>query len=141
MDRQKLKDEAIRRMKAMGYFEYSIKEFEKYDKIMVNERPWGAHYFADDEETYPNLMNEIREVEKNYGLLVYAVVRQPQPFGMIYYFLYVSKYEEEWYMFEDELDEYYFYTYAYNETIPEYSEFGSVQMAFTPAAGFVACQY
>ena len=70
--REAKKAEAIRRMKALHYIGQSNKEFEKYDKIMINEPPWGAHFYVDDDK---ELLEKIKELEASDNILVYAVIR------------------------------------------------------------------
>ena len=44
------KQEAIRRMKKLGYFGQSINAFRRSGYVMINEPPYGAHYYTHDDE-------------------------------------------------------------------------------------------
>ena len=61
------KAEAIRRMKMLEIFPETIRQFEKENLISVSEPPFGAFYWADEEQ-----QEVIKKIEKEYNLLVYV---------------------------------------------------------------------
>ena len=137
--REKKKEEAIRRMKSLKYFNPSINEFRRSNKVMVNEPPFGAHYYIDGE---PDLVQAIEDFERDNDALVYAVVRAilKDGFGQVYRMdslLYVEDYEEEWEYFDEDIKENIIMSYTINWTDPEFSEFGSIRFKRTGAAGIL----
>ena len=136
ISREKKKAEAIRRLKALHYFEPSIEEFEKHDKVMVNEPPFGAHYFIDDDTA---LVEKIKELEARDNILVYAVIRgifivDGQTLNMDS-LLFVEDYEEEWAYFDEDIKDKYIMSYTINWDWEDCSEYGSICFDYTPAAG------
>ena len=87
------KTEAMRRMRKMNYYGQSRKQF--YDKgfVMINEPPFGAHYYIDEDE---ELVRKINEMQEKDNILVYAVVRAFTEFGKMDSFLFVEDHKEEW---------------------------------------------
>lgn len=51
--------EAVKRMKKLKYYADSIRLFQKDGLLMVNERPFGAHFFVSGE-----VAEKIKEFEK-----------------------------------------------------------------------------
>lgn len=126
------KQEAVRRMKALDYFDLSIKEFEKFGKVMINEPPVGAHYYIDEDE---ELVRKIKELEERDNILVYAVVRKFYKEGTMDSFLFVEDYEEEWEYFDEDLPSGIIMSYTFNRFDPGCSEYGSIGFRKTIAAG------
>lgn len=73
-------------------------------------------------------MEKIKEFEKEYDCLVYAVTHEYLTFGECYAFLYVSDCEEEWENTIIDAGSQRFYTYAYvwNVDDDNCSEFGMI---------------
>lgn len=134
ISREKKKVEAIRRMKALGYYPDSIKLFEKEDIVMTNEPPLYAHFFIDDERD-SELKKWVDEFEQNNDALVYAVIHSFTNFGEMYSLLYVEDYKEEWCYFDEDYPDGIVMAYVINVDAPDCSEFGSIQIARTSAAG------
>lgn len=129
------KKEAIRRMRKLHYFRPSVEEFKKDGKVMINEPPFGAHYYIDDDE---GLVQKIRELEQENNLLVYAVVRSFTNFGKMDSFLYVEDYRDEWEMFDLDIEWYSsVMSYTFNRDYPDCSEFGSIPIELTAARGIL----
>jgi hypothetical protein len=114
------KQEAIQRMKALGIFSQTIKQF-KSGLVSYSEPPMGANYWVDDDQK-----KIIKEFEEENNALVYFVIRSYTEFGKLDAFLYVSDYEEEWEMDRADISDDYAVAYVYNYDIPEYSEIGSI---------------
>ena len=136
ISREKKKAEAIRRMKALHYFEPSIEQFEKWDKVMVNEPPFGAHYYIDDNK---GLVEKIRQLEEQDNILVYAVISSIMTDGyedlMMDSLLFVEDYEEEWEYFDEDIQDKYIMSYTINWTWQDCSEYGSICFDHTVAGG------
>ena len=136
ISREEKKAEAIRRMKKMGYFDLSIKEFEKYDKVMVNEPPIGGPFYTD---YYPELEAKIKELEERDNILVYAVIRAYLTDGSEKFtmdsLLYVEDYKEEWEYFDEDIKNSIIMSYTINWTWEDYSEYGSIMVERTAGAG------
>ncbi len=80
--------------------------------------------------SYPDVVDKIKEVEKQYGCLVYAVTHGCYSFGECYSFLMVSKYEEDWQHCLRRIDNDTFSASAYvwNKTDECCSEFGYISV-------------
>jgi hypothetical protein len=116
------KAEAIKRMKALDLYKPYITLFEKENKIFLSEMTGGVYEFNDNTE----LVTKVKEFEEEYDALVYHVIRTMTQFGELYNFLYVSKYEEEWEMDNEDISEGYALAYVWNKTDEWCSEFGSI---------------
>lgn len=113
------KQEAINRMKTLGIFPQTIKQF-KGGQVSYSE-PTGANYWADEDQE-----RIIKEFEEKYNALVYFVIRSYTEFGKMDALLYVSDYSEEWDMDREDINDGYVMAYVYNYDVPDFSEFGSI---------------
>ena len=91
--KEKMKEEALKRMKKWDLHENVIREFKDEDKLNKSERSFapGILYYLNEEETAM-----IKEWEAIYGGLVYHVIHDYTNIGELYTLLFVSKYENEW---------------------------------------------
>lgn len=128
--REQKKTEAVARMKAIGIFPETIRQFEEDGYISVSEPPVGAFFWADDED-----MQRIREFEEEYNALVYLVIRSYTTIGKMDSYLYVSNYDEEWERDRNGLEHNEAMAYIYNHDAPDCSEFGCIGIKRTIAAG------
>ena len=112
--------EAISRMKTLGIYSESIKQF-KNGMVSYSEPPMGANYWLDEEQ-----QAIVKAFEEEYNALVYFGIRSYTEFGKLDSFLYVSDHEEEWEMDNADIQDGYAVAYVYNHDIPEYSEIGSI---------------
>ena len=126
--------EAIRRMEVLGYFEPSIEEFRKYGKIMINEPPYGAHYYVDEDK---ELVRKIEDLEANDNAVVYAVVRSWTNVGQLDSILYVDDWKDDWITFYKDAQDGITYTCTINRDAPEIVDFGSIRFKRTIAAGIM----
>ena len=117
--REKQKAEAIKRMKKLRIIKDAIKQFEEEDIVMISEN--GFLYWLDDEQK-----KVVKEFEDEYDALVYIVIHSRTSFGELYSMMYVSKYEEEWSMDNDDLKEGYAVAYVKNLDDDWCSEIGSI---------------
>ena len=117
---EKKKQEAINRMKALGIFAETIKQF-KGGQVSYSEPPLGANYWLNEEQE-----KIVKDFEEEHNALVYVVVRSYTEFGKLDAFLYVSDYEEEWEMDIEDIYDGYALAYVYNYDDPYCSEIGSI---------------
>ena len=137
---EEMKEEAIRRMKKLRYYKPSIQLFEKEGVVMLNEPPMYAHYILDESnspEAYEELKPVMDMLQRDNEHLVYAVIMSFSNLGKTYEFLYVEKYKEEWAYFDDDLEYGTTLVYCYNSTHPDCSEYGSIGIRLSPAAGLM----
>ena len=115
------KQEAIKRMKTLHIIDDAICQFDNEDIVMVSEPPLGGLYWLNDKEKAM-----VHKFEEQYNALVYMVVRAFTNFGTMDSLLFVSDYEDEWEMDNEDLKDMYAMTYTINHDMPECSEFGSI---------------
>lgn len=124
------KAEAVKRMKAMGIFPQTIKQFEKEGKVSVSEPPVGAFYWLEGEE-----LELVRQFEKEHNALVYVVVRSYTSFGKLDSYLFVSDYKDEWADDNEGAKTGEVLAYVHNYDYPECSEMGYILIEKTIGAG------
>lgn len=115
------KKKAVELMNKLGLRKSVIEDFEKNDKIpfyMLGS--W--HKLADE------VLPLIKDIQFRYDCLVYAVTKEPFPFGMCYSLLIIPDYHEDWFFLCSKYDEIHFSTpaYVFNDDKPHCSEFGSI---------------
>lgn len=130
IDRTAKKAEAIERMKALGIFAPTRKQFEKEDLVSISEPPFGAFFWAEGED-----LQRIREFEESNNALVYLIIRSYTNIGKMDSYLYVSDYDDEWERDREDLKQKEPLCYVYNHDMPDCSEFGCIGVAPTAAAG------
>ena len=103
---------------------------------MINEPPWGAHYYVDDEKP---LVEKIKMLEERDNILVYAVVRSLVAFEgesvLMDSLLFVEDYKEEWEYFDEDIKDKIIMSYTINWDWEDCSEYGSIGVDYTQAAG------
>lgn len=125
--------EAIKRMKAFGFFSDTVKLFEKNGTPLSSEPPWGAFYALNDQQKAA-----VHEFEEEYGGLVYSVIRSfHQELGVIDNLLYVSDEKDEWPWDWGDIENMCPCIYAVNYNTPEFSEFGSIDVKMGVGAGLI----
>lgn len=129
MDKKK---EAIKRMKEWGIFPQTIKQFENEGLISESAPPFGACFWIEDEQ-----LDRVREFEKEHDALVYHVIHSYTNIGEMEAYLYVSNYIDEWKYDHEDIKEGQQLCYVYNHDAPDCSEFGTIGIKLTPAAGLV----
>lgn len=117
--REKMKLEAIERMKMLKLSDGCIKGFKK-GEVWQSE---GIGYLYDIE---PEIEKVVSKFEKEYGGLVYHVIYNVTEFGELYSMLYVSKHEEEWEQDRQDILENITFCYVYNQTDEWCSEVGTI---------------
>lgn len=125
--------EAIKRMKAFGFFSDTVKLFEADGTPLSSEPPWGAFYALNDQQKAA-----VHEFEEEYGGLVYSVIRSfHQELGVIDNLLYVSDEKDEWPWDWGDIENMCPCIYAVNYNTPEFSEFGSIGVKMGAGAGLI----
>lgn len=115
------KREAIKRMEMLDIYVQTINQFEFEDLVSYSEAPLGTNYWLTTEQR-----EIVKKFEEEYNALVYFIVRTETEFGTLDSFLYVSDYEDEWEMDNEDLKDGYVVAYVYSYDAPEFSEFGSI---------------
>ena len=87
---QAKKEKAIEFLKKMDIYKPYIKGFEEKGTVCFFENYGG--FWIDQE---PELYAKMKEIEKKYNCLVYAVTHEFTPFGECYSFLIVTDYRSE----------------------------------------------
>ena len=116
------KAKAIEIMKQMDIYKPYINGFEKQDKVCFFEQFGGFWVYQE-----PEVEAKMKELEKKYGCMVYAITHEYTQFGECYSFLIVSKYKEEWdRCVVSEKNKHYAFAYVWNKDDDWCSEFGTV---------------
>ena len=132
IDREAKKAEAVERMKALGIFPETVRQFEREDYVSVSEPPFGAFFWADGED-----LQRIREFEEQHNALVYLIIRSYTNIGKMDSYLYVSDYDDEWERDREDLKNKEPLCYVYNHDMPDCSEFGCIGTRRSIAAGLL----
>ena len=124
------KAEAVSRMKMLGIYPETIRQFEKEGYISRSEPPFGAYYWVEGED-----LKALRKFEQEHDCLVYTVVRSYTSIGMMDSYLFVGDDREDWELDREDLKEGYAFTYTINRDNRELSEFGTIGIDLGYAAG------
>ena len=127
---EKKKAEAIIRMKELGIFKETIRQFEDWDKVSISEPPFGAFFWIEGED-----LERVKKFEQEYNALLFVVIRSYTNFEVTDSFLFVSDYLEEWEADHKIMKEGEAFAYVYNHDMPDCSELGYIGIAPTIAAG------
>lgn len=130
ISREEKKIEALDRMKRLGVFSETIKQFEQEDLVSISEPPIGAFFWVENEE-----LEEMRRFEQRNNALVYVIIRSYTTIGKMDSYLYVSDYKDEWQRDRDMLSSNETFAYVINRNMPYCSEFGSIGIRRTIAGG------
>lgn len=130
ISREEKKIEALGRMKRLGVFSETIKQFEQEDLVSISEPPMGAFFWVENEE-----LEEMRQFEQRHNALVYVIIRSYTTIGKMDSYLYVSDYKDEWQRDRDMLNSNEAFAYVINRDMPDCSEFGSIGIRRTIAGG------
>ena len=115
---------AIKLMKTMDLYKPYIKAFKEKGIITLYEDYAGFYI----EETEQELLDNIKEFEKEHDCLVYAVTHEYTQFGECYDYLIVPKYKEEWndLISYSNQTKHVVFAYVVNKDDPWCSEFGDI---------------
>ncbi len=116
------KEKALELLKQMDIYTPYIKGFEEKDQVCFFER-FGGYWVYQE----PEVEAKMKELEKQYNCVVYAITHEYTNFGELYTFLLVTNYPEEWsrLMISDG-NRHTAFAYVWNKTDDWCSEFGSV---------------
>ena len=123
--RERQEDEAVLRMDLMGIYEDVIIMFQNDGTVMMSEN--GKYYPLDDQ-----LKEDIRRFEQEHEATVFMVVRMNTMYGQLDSLLFVGKYDEEWEISREDLEDGYALSYTINRDYPDCSEMGSISFRTTP---------
>lgn len=126
VSREIKKTEAINRMKELGLFAPCIKAFKDRNEVQLSEPTGGLYEFSSDKE----LTEKVKKFEKENDALVYHVIHTPAKIDGevmdMYNFLYVSDYQEEYDLDNEDILVGCALVYVWNRTNDYCSEFGSI---------------
>lgn len=116
------KEKALELLKEMDIYTPYVKGFEEKDQVCFFER-FGGYWVYQE----PEIEAKMKELEKQYKCVVYAITHEYTDFGELYTFLIVTNYPEEWsrLMISDG-NKHTAFAYVWNKTDDWCSEFGSV---------------
>lgn len=118
------KQKAIELMKKLDIYEPYIRGFEK-DNLVCYFEGFGGFWAYQE----PELMNKIKEFEKEHNTLVYAVTHEYTCFGECYDFLYISDFKGDWNeMLIKQGNTFYAYAYVWNKDDEYCSELGTIAL-------------
>ena len=115
------KECAIRAMEILGIYKPYIKGFKDSNKVCFFEGFAGFWVYQE-----PEVEAKMKELEKEYGCIVYAITHELTQFGEFWSFLVMSKHDKEWKKQLDELEEGYALAYVWNKDDDYCSEFGTI---------------
>ena len=130
VSKEEKKIEALARMKKWGIYPPIVKQFKDEGIISESAPPLGACYWIEGEQ-----LARVREFEKQHNALVYHVIHSFTNIGEMESYLYVSDYPEEWEQDREDIEAGQQLCYVFNHDMPDCSEFGSIGIARTAAAG------
>lgn len=130
ISREEKRAEAVDRMKMLGIFPQTITQFRKEGLVSISEPPVGAFFWVEGEEA-----EMVKKFEEEHNALVYVIVRAFTSLGKMDSYLYVSDYKEEWEDDREDIKEGQALTYTVNYDMPDCSEFGTIGIKKTIAAG------
>lgn len=113
------KEEAKKRMQLLNLVPSSINKMMEGEIIMSDT-------MALLRELPEDIKEEIKKFEEQYDSFVYHVIHTNSSIGDMYSFLYISKYEEEWEMDIENIENEESYAYVFNKTAPDCSEIGLI---------------
>ncbi len=120
--KQQKKEKALEILKTLEVYKPYITGFNKEDKVCFFEQYGGYWVFQE-----PEIEQKMKEVEKKYNCLVYAITHEYTDFGECWDFLCVPDYEDEWeYIVEKYQDKYLTFAYTWNKTDEMCSELGTI---------------
>lgn len=118
------KQKAIELMKKLDIYEPYIRGFEK-DNLVCYFEGFGGFWVYQE----PELMNKIKEFEREHNTLVYAVTHEYTSFGECYDLLYISDFKGDWNeMLIKQGNTFYAYAYVWNKDDEYCSELGTIAL-------------
>lgn len=130
VSREEKMAEAVARMKMLGIFPETIRQFQEDGKVSISEPPLGAFYWMEGAD-----LDRVLDFEEKHNALVYVAIRSYTAFGKMDCFLFVSDYREEWDMDRTDIEQGQALAYCFNYDMPDCSEMGAIGIERTVAAG------
>ena len=124
MINNKQKEIAIQCLEKLDIYEPYISKFKSQKSLPCFFENFGG-FWVDQE---PELFSKIKEIEKEFGCLIYAVTHELTNFGECWSMLCVNKVAEEMSEVLGTFNsrEYYAFAYVWNKSNDAFSEFGDV---------------
>ena len=119
-DKEAMKKESIDRLSRLNVLRCVIDDFNR-GQLYYTESATGALYHIDDE-----MKSFVQEIEERYKGMVYHIILSRTEFGELLSMLWTTKYEEEWEIEKENLEEGYVFAYVKNVTDDWCSEFGDI---------------
>lgn len=119
------KEMAIQCLEMLDIYKPYIRKFKSKAGTPCFFENFGG-FWVDQE---PELFSKIKEVEKDYGVLVYGVTHEFTEFGECWSMLCISQNPDSLIDYLDPIGstgQYYAYAYVWNKTEPMFSEFGEI---------------
>ncbi|MBQ9355289.1 MAG: hypothetical protein IJQ23_02135 [Clostridia bacterium] len=113
-------------METLGIYKPYITGFNKKDKVCFFERFAGFWVYQE-----PEIETKMKEIEKKYNCMVYAITHELTEFGELYSFLVLTDHKAEWKNIVEKTDkanEFYAFAYVWNKDDDTCSEFGTVMI-------------
>lgn len=133
IDKSTMVEEAVVRMRKLGIYEETVRQFRDEGLVSISEPPLGAFYWAEGED-----LERIHQFEAEQNALVYTVIRSYTTFGKMDSYLFVGKDQSEW---EEDCEGIVpvgtseMFAYVYNHDMVDCSEFGYIGVDRTIAGG------
>lgn len=123
MKRQIKKPKAIELMKELGIYKPYIEGFHREDKVCYFEEYIG--FWADQNK---EVFDKMKELEKEYNCVVYAITHEITNIGELWDFLLVTDHprEHDTLLYDQGNGNYIAFSYVWNKTDYKCSEFGSI---------------
>ena len=125
LNREEMKQEALKVMKKLDIYRPYIKGFKEKDDVCYFENYGG--YWAWQEE---KIQKKIKELEEEHGFVVYAVTHEYTNIGEMYDFLYVTQYEDDTEYncrkYDESKNKHIVFAYVWNIDYKDCSELGSI---------------
>ena len=120
--RAEKKEQALVCLKGLQVAKPYIEDFEQNDKVYVFENLYG--YPAPGNE---DVFIKLKEIEKKYKCLVYAVIHSEMYFGDCYNFLLVPDDPEDWeWLLRSNIAQHNVLAYVWNRSYEPNSEMGTI---------------
>lgn len=120
------KAKCVELMETLGIYKPYITGFRQSGKVCFFERFAGFWVYQE-----PEIETKMKEIEKKYNCMVYAITHELTEFGELYSFLVLTDHKSEWKNIVEKTDkanEFYAFAYVWNKDDDTYSEFGTVMI-------------
>lgn len=130
VSREEKMAEAVARMKLLGIFPETIRQFEEDGKLSLSEPPFGAFFWIEGED-----LETVKRFESENNALVFVAIRSYTRFGVMDSLLYVSDHKDEWESDRADIKNGEVIAHVINRDAPDCSESGYIGIERTAAAG------